>query len=125
VTRTPTAASSWANAIKAITLVVDDLEAAKDFYRSVFDLPAVFEGDTSCVFAFGGTLVNLLIASSAPELIDPARVVLTIEVDDVDAICARLADRGVELLNGPMDRPWGIRTASFRDPGGHIWEVAA
>jgi lactoylglutathione lyase len=23
-----------------------------------------------------------------------------------------------------MDRPWGIRTASFRDPGGHIWEVA-
>jgi lactoylglutathione lyase len=23
-----------------------------------------------------------------------------------------------------MDRPWGIRTASFRDPGGHIWEIA-
>ena len=22
-------------------------------------------------------------------------------------------------LNGPIDRPWGIRTASFRDPGGH------
>jgi uncharacterized glyoxalase superfamily protein PhnB len=30
----------------------------------------------------------------------------------------------VDLLNGPMDRPWGIRTASFRDPGGHIWEIA-
>jgi lactoylglutathione lyase len=30
----------------------------------------------------------------------------------------------VELLNGPMDRPWGIRTASFLDPGGHIWEIA-
>jgi uncharacterized glyoxalase superfamily protein PhnB len=24
-----------------------------------------------------------------------------------------------------MDRPWGIRTAAFRDPGGHIWEIAA
>ena len=23
-----------------------------------------------------------------------------------------------------MDRPWGIRTASFRDPDGHIWEIA-
>lgn len=22
------------------------------------------------------------------------------------------------------ERPWGIRTASFRDPGGHIWEIA-
>lgn len=26
--------------------------------------------------------------------------------------------------HGPMDRPWGIRTASFIDPVGHIWEVA-
>jgi lactoylglutathione lyase len=30
----------------------------------------------------------------------------------------------VELLNGPLNRPWGVRTASFTDPGGHIWEVA-
>ena len=30
----------------------------------------------------------------------------------------------VELLNGPLDRPWGVRTASFSDPGGHIWEIA-
>ncbi|MDQ3782600.1 MAG: VOC family protein, partial [Actinomycetota bacterium] len=28
------------------------------------------------------------------------------------------------LLNGPVDRPWGVRTASFRDPAGHIWEIA-
>ena len=32
----------------------------------------------------------------------------------------RLVSRGVELLNGPMDRPWGIRTASFRDPRAHL-----
>jgi uncharacterized glyoxalase superfamily protein PhnB len=23
-----------------------------------------------------------------------------------------------------MDRAWGQRTASFTDPGGHIWEIA-
>jgi uncharacterized glyoxalase superfamily protein PhnB len=45
-------------------------------------------------------------------------------VDDLDAECAELAARGVELLNGPMDRAWGARTASFRDPGGRIWEIA-
>ena len=28
------------------------------------------------------------------------------------------------LLNGPMDREWGMRTASFTDPDGHIWEIA-
>jgi uncharacterized glyoxalase superfamily protein PhnB len=43
----------------------------------------------------------------------------------VDAMCAELTKRGATLLNGPMDRPWGIRTASFRDPGGHIWEIAS
>ena len=50
---------------------------------------------------------------------------LTVQVDDVDATCAALAERGVRLLNGPMDRPWGIRTAAFADPAGHVWEIAA
>jgi Glyoxalase/Bleomycin resistance protein/Dioxygenase superfamily len=48
-----------------------------------------------------------------------SRLQLTIDVDDVDAMCAEVTARGVELLNGPMDRPWGVRTASFSDPGGH------
>jgi uncharacterized glyoxalase superfamily protein PhnB len=52
------------------------------------------------------------------------RFQFTIEVEDVDVMCSELKRRGVTLLNGPMDRPWGIRTASFRDPGGHIWEIA-
>ena len=53
-----------------------------------------------------------------------ARMQLTIQVDDVDAKCAQLASRGVKLINGPMDRPWGIRTACFSDPAGTIWEIA-
>lgn len=78
-------------------------------------------------------MVNLLKITEANELIEPAKVtnresgarhVFTIMVDDVDAMCATLVSRGVKLLNGPMDRPWGIRTASFMDPGGHIWEIA-
>ena len=50
---------------------------------------------------------------------------LTIWVDDVDAVCTELASRGITLLNGPMNREWGLRTAAFADPDGHIWEVAA
>ena len=127
------AASSWPGRIYAITLFVEDLAAAKQFYQEVFRLPVTYEDPQSAVFDFGNTVINLLVATSAPELIDPARVAdpeagarlqLTIMVDDVDAICAELTRRGVTLLNGTMDRPWGIRTASFRDPGGHIWEIA-
>lgn len=124
---------SWPTGIGAITLFVEDLAAAKRFYREVFGLPVKFEDDDSAVFDFGNTIINLLKASAARELIEPAlvapreggsRLQLTIEVDDVDAMCAELAARGVQLLNGPIDRPWGVRTASFSDPGGHIWEIA-
>lgn len=124
---------TWPRGIDAITLVVEDLGSAKAFYREVFGLPVMFEGDTSVVFDFGNAIINLLQINSAPELIAPARVggvecgsrfVITVPVDDVDARCEVLAEKGVRLLNGPMDRPWGIRTASFRDPAGHIWEIA-
>ena len=125
--------ATWAAGINAITLFVEDLPATKQFYLDVFELPVFFEDDVSAVFSFGGTLVNLLQASEAPELIEPAsvapaaagsRLQLTINVDDVDAVCDELRRRGVELLNGPMERPWGVRTAAFRDPAGHIWEIA-
>ena len=126
--------SSWPRGIGAITLFVEDLEAAKRFYGEVFGLPVAFEDENSAVFDFGNTIVNLLQSTAAHELIHPATVAsqeagarfqLTITVENVDAICAELAARGVALLNGPMDRPWGIRTASFRDPGGYIWEIAS
>jgi catechol 2,3-dioxygenase-like lactoylglutathione lyase family enzyme len=126
-------ARAWPTRISAITLFVEDVAAAKQFYGDVFGLPVHYEDDVSAVFNFGNTLINLLQTSEAHGLIEPARVAspdagarvqFTIEVDDVDAMCAELRARGVELLNGPIDRPWGIRTASFRDPGGHIWEIA-
>src|ERR1700690_3045504 len=119
-------AAPWPKGISAITLFVEDLAASKAFYRQVFGLPVVFEDDESAVFRFGSTLVNLLKTTAAIELIAPAAVAprmsgsrfqFTIDVDDVDAMCAELVRRGVELLNGPVDRPWGVRTASFADPG--------
>ena len=126
-------AATWPTGISAITLFVEDLAATRQFYLDVFGLPVVYEDDDSAVFRFGSTLINLLGISQAPSLIEPAAVApreagsrfqFTIDVDDVDAMCAELIGRGVTLLNGPLDRPWGIRTASFRDPAGHIWEIA-
>jgi catechol 2,3-dioxygenase-like lactoylglutathione lyase family enzyme len=119
--------------IDAITLFVEDLERSKVFYTDVLGLSVVFEDESSAVFRFENTLINLLHIRAARELIEPgvvaspgagSRFQLTIPVDDVDAACAELDARGVELLNGPMNRAWGIRTAAFTDPGGHVWEFA-
>jgi catechol 2,3-dioxygenase-like lactoylglutathione lyase family enzyme len=118
----------------ALTLFVEDLTAVTSFYRNVLELDVVFEDDVSAVFGLGETVLNVLAIGAAPELVAPAPVaamggpvqmMLTLWVPDVDSAGAQLAERGVTLLNGPVDRPWGKRTAAFLDPAGTAWELAA
>jgi lactoylglutathione lyase len=117
----------------ALTLFVEDLPRTSAFYRDVFGLTAVHEDDDSTAFRFGPTILNVLRAGAAQELVEPApvggpdagrRMQLTVWVDDAEAVCAQLRRHGIELLNGPVDRPWGQRTAAFADPAGHVWEIA-
>jgi lactoylglutathione lyase len=120
--------------VGAITMFIDDTQQTKAFYEEVFGARVVYEDADAVAFEFENLVVNMLRVRAAHELIAPAsvgdadassRFQLTIEVQDTDAVCEQLRERGVELLNGPMDREWGMRTAAFTDPDGHIWEVAA
>ena len=122
------------DSVGAITLFIEDRQRAKSFYEKAFDVEPVYEDENAIAFQFENMVVNLLVTREAHGLIGPAvvaeqeagaRFQLTIWVDDTNAVCEELARRGVELLNGPIDRPWGLRTAAFADPDGHIWEVAA
>jgi len=117
----------------AITLFVDDVSRAKSFYQGAFDLEPIHEDDDSAALKFENTIVNLLARPAAHELVEPATVAasgagssfqLTIWVDDTDALIEELRSRGIEPLNGPIDREWGVRTATFSDPDGHVWEIA-
>ena len=119
--------------LSVITLFAEDLAPVKSFYQDVLGLQVLFDGESQAVFKFQNLVLNLTGASDPLKLIAPAAVAsreagprfqLVIEVADVDAACAELARHGVKLLNGPEDRPWGVRTASFTDPAGHVWEVA-
>ena len=119
--------------VGAITLFVEDPRRSRSFYEEVFDVPVIWEDEDSAAFKFDNTIVNLLRLPAARDLIEPGSVAsrdagsrfqLTIWVDDADAVSKELTTHGVELLNGPMDREWGVRTASFTDPDGHIWEIA-
>ena len=119
--------------IFATTLFVSDLEDSKEFYEKVFDKTPVFEDINSVVFKFGETLINLLEQGEAPSLISPAvvatkesgsRFQFTIQVSDVNSQADRLLSLGITLINGPIDRPWGVRTLLFADPDSHLWELA-
>lgn len=124
--------SAFAKGLFAITLFVEDLEVSIEFYAKTLGLELVYGDDNSALFKSGETFINLLKITEASELVAPGqaelsariRAVYTLPFSDVDAIARELELAGVKLLNGPLDRPWGIRTLSFQDPSGHTWEIA-
>ena len=44
---------------------------------------------------------------------------------EVELCAATLLARGVQLISGPTDRPFGHRTLFFRDPDGNVIEIYA
>jgi catechol 2,3-dioxygenase-like lactoylglutathione lyase family enzyme len=119
--------------IEVITVFAEDLAATRAFYENVFGLEFVYADEASAVVRLDNLMINVLRAERAEMLIEPqpvgppdngARLLITIQVDDADAVCEELRQHGVTILNGPVDRPWGRRTAAFADPAGNMWEIA-
>ncbi len=119
--------------IEVITLFVEDVEAAKAFYVDVLEAEVIFGDEGSAVVKLSNLMINLLGIDNAPTLVEPMQVggpaagpraLYTIRVDDADAAYGELTARGATFLNGPVDRPWGRRTAAFADPAGNVWEIA-
>ena len=119
--------------ISAMSLFVDDLQQAKAFYQDVFGVKVTFEDEVAVVVEFDRLILNLMLESEAPSLVAPGAVApreaghrfqLSIWVDDVDAVASELEKKGVELLTGPVNQEWGMRTVTFLDPAGHSWEIA-
>jgi catechol 2,3-dioxygenase-like lactoylglutathione lyase family enzyme len=123
--------ADWKRQIGAMTLFVPDLGEAQKFYADAFSLEAQPMDENSMMLRFEDTFVFLRRVAAAaqpvPEALEEAgngAGQFAIIVDDVDAVCAEITGRGIKPLTGPADRDWGMRTATFADPGGYIWEIA-
>jgi lactoylglutathione lyase len=99
------------------------------FYQNAIGLEVRLEGDGYVEFEMENTKFSLFERSKLPELI--GRQVGTAPcgeigfiIDDVDAEAERLERLGVEILTGPIDRPWHERTLHIADPDGNIIEFA-
>jgi predicted enzyme related to lactoylglutathione lyase len=49
----------------------------------------------------------------------PPRMLLSVDVPDVDGLLGRVAELGGTVLGPPNDMPWGQRVAHVRDPDGN------
>ena len=119
--------------VGAIILFVDELQRSKAFYHEVLGLDVEFEDDESVGFKVEGLAFIVLQVDRAREQLqgEPtaspragATAFLTTFTDDVDALYVDLVERGVRFFQRPADQPWGMRTAYFKDPDGHVWEIA-
>jgi catechol 2,3-dioxygenase-like lactoylglutathione lyase family enzyme len=122
---------SFQDNLFAITILVNDLEASREFYGEKLNLQELFKDEVSTVFKAGGTMINILNDTQAEELIAPAtlsnsntRTMFTLKCQEIDKAAEELEALNITILNGPIDRPWGVRTVSFQDPDGIIWELA-
>lgn len=114
-----------------VNLFVEDLVACRKFYDRIFRAPIVFEDSVSVAFRFHGVTLHLFDAADTKCLNRPvspdsganARLMLSMWVDNVDAVFADTSERGLVVTSAPADRPWGTRSFTFLDPAGHCWEV--
>jgi lactoylglutathione lyase len=111
-------------------LLVDDLGPCFRFYRDVVGLEATWgdEDGGYADFDAGGATVALFVRSGMEGRADLRApgdaAMLVFEVEDVDAVAARVREHGVALEGDPHDESeWGIRVAHFRDPAGNLVEV--
>ena len=67
------------------------------------------------MFFLGGGFLELSGSSEAPS---SEKVSLWLQVRDVGAVGRELEDSGVDIVEAPVDKPWGLREMRVQDPDG-------
>lgn len=113
-------------------LVVSSAAEAITFYETVlgarelerYTLPS--GRVVHAALALGGAVLALVDAAPAWNNVDPrslggSPVILTLEVDDPDAIAAAAVRRGARVIFPVADQSYGHREGRIEDPFGHLW----
>jgi predicted enzyme related to lactoylglutathione lyase len=105
-------------------IVTADLDRLLTFYTELLGAEEVqrFPEDGP-VFYVRLTLGNSELGLSTDTSVvagPPGRMLLSIEVADVDALLPLVAGLGGESTSGANDMPWGQRVAHIKDPDGNV-----
>jgi catechol 2,3-dioxygenase-like lactoylglutathione lyase family enzyme len=111
-------------------LATENLAASRAFYEAHFGMQAVFVADWYVHLAHPTLpLLQLgLIEAGHPSMPDAdqrpnASTIVSMQVDDVDALHRALHAADERLLGEPRDEPWGQRHFLAIDPGGFFVDV--
>ena len=120
--------------ITIITLGVEDLQRAIDFYEKGLGLPRKDESESIAFFEMTGTILALY---PREELADDITIspegtgfqgfTLAHNVaspEEVDSTLTEAVAAGAELVKPGQKASWGGYSGYFKDPDGFYWEVA-
>jgi catechol 2,3-dioxygenase-like lactoylglutathione lyase family enzyme len=103
-------------------IATDDIDAARQFYGAIFGLDVVM--DFGWIVTFGSSRTMTVQMSVMTEGGSDTPVPdISIEVDDLDDVLARLEEAGIAPDYGPVEEPWGVRRFFVRDPFGKLVNV--
>jgi predicted enzyme related to lactoylglutathione lyase len=112
-----------ANTVRPI-IVSNDLDRLVAFYTGLLGAEEVMRfPDDGPTFYVGLRLGDSELGLSSDDSVvpgSPGRMLLSIEVDDVDALLAKVEGLGGEATSGANDMPWGQRVAHIKDPDGNV-----
>ena len=117
-----------------VVLFVEDLERSLAFYTETLGMVVRHRAEGYAELDVEGPKFALLQRWRLPALVGEAESgvpppgthegEVAFLVENVDEVYARLHSQGVAFVSAPVDRPYGQRTAYFRDPDGHLIELA-
>src|SRR5262245_36030343 len=108
------------------------MAAMREFYSTTLGFPLHRELSSQWVeFRVGSNVLAL--TQRGGRFDDPAppigvlslQLAFRVAPGEVDGCAATLAERGVSIISGPTDQPFGHRTLFFRDPDGNVLEIYA
>lgn len=105
-------------------IVTADLDRLLAFYTALLGAQETFRyPDDGPVFSVGLALGDSelnVVANPDAQPGSPGRVLLSIEVSDVDALLDRVDGLGGHARGPANDMPWGQRVAHISDPDGNV-----
>ena len=109
-----------------------DMPAMQEFYGSTMGFPLHRRlGPQWVEFRVGSNILALTERGLVFDDPAPPKGVLSLQLafrvspDEVTTCASTLKERGVAILSGPTDQPWGHRTLLFRDPDDNVLEIYA
>jgi predicted enzyme related to lactoylglutathione lyase len=101
-----------------------DLQQMSTFYRDVLELPVHSSRAHFVAFDLGGIRLSVGLHSQVRgKTTELSRVMVNLDVDNIQQSYERLLARGVDFIRSPEREHWGGWVATFRDPDGNLLQL--